>query len=315
MELRSRARQQSLRVNEWGVFDVAGDKEDYLVGETEEQVYQQLGLPWIPPEMREGRQEYAWAEQGVLPDLVRIDQIRGDLHMHTTATDGSETLESMATAARERGLHYIAITDHSQRVSMANGLNSERLLQQWQAIDEYNRRQDHGDFWVFKGIECDILEAGGLDLPDEVLAQADWVLASVHYGQRQSREQITDRILGAIANPHVTAIAHPTGRLINRREAYQVDLTAVIQAAAENGTLLELNASPKRLDLNDVQLIQAKAAGVRVTINTDAHSIQGLDAMRFGLNQARRAALTANDIVNCLSLADFREFLVRRREY
>ena len=312
VELRSRAKQRSMRVNEWGVFRLDGQRETYVSGATEEEVYRSLDLPWIPPELRENRQEYAAAERGHLPELVELKQIRGDLHMHTTATDGSETIEAMAEAARSRGLEYIAITDHSKRVSMANGLDADRLLEQWQTIDVLNQQFETG-FRIFKGIECDILEAGGMDLPDDVLAQADWVLASVHYGQRQTREEITDRILGAIRNPYVSAIAHPTGRLINRREPYAVDLTTVIQAAAEHGTLLELNASPARLDLNDVQLLQAKSAGVQITINTDAHSIKGLDAMRFGLNQARRAGLTSRDIVNCLPLAEFQEFVASRQ--
>jgi DNA polymerase (family 10) len=221
--------------------------------------------------------------------------------MHTTATDGTASLEEMAEAAYRRGLRYIAITDHSQRVSMARGLNAERLLAQWREIDELNERwrsRHDGAFVVLKGIECDILEAGGMDLPDDVLAQADWVLASIHYGQRQSRAQITDRILGAIRNPHVSAIAHPTGRLLNQREPYEVDMEAVIQAAVEHGKILELNANPMRLDLNDLHCAQARAAGVPIVINTDAHSVDGLDVMRYGILQARRGTLTRADVAN-----------------
>jgi DNA polymerase (family 10) len=305
--LRGRAKQQGLKINEYGVFRVAdssGDSEEagaYIAGEAEEDVYRALGLPWIPPELREGRQEFQWADANKLPPLIELADIQGDLHMHTTATDGTASLEEMAEAAYRRGLRYIAITDHSQRVSMARGLNAERLLAQWREIDELNERwrsRHDGAFVVLKGIECDILEAGGMDLPDDVLAQADWVLASIHYGQRQSRAQITDRILGAIRNPHVSAIAHPTGRLLNQREPYEVDMEAVIQAAVEHGKILELNANPMRLDLNDLHCAQARAAGVPIVINTDAHSVDGLDVMRYGILQARRGALTRADVAN-----------------
>jgi DNA polymerase (family 10) len=305
--LRGRAKQQGLKINEYGVFRVAdssGDSEEagaYIAGEAEEDVYRALGLPWIPPELREGRQEFQWADANALPPLIELADIQGDLHMHTTATDGTASLEEMAEAAYRRGLRYIAITDHSQRVSMARGLNAERLLAQWNEIDELNewwRSRHDGAFVVLKGIECDILEAGGMDLPDDVLAQADWVLASIHYGQRQSRAQITDRILGAIRNPHVSAIAHPTGRLLNQREPYEVDMEAVIQAAVEHGKILELNANPMRLDLNDLHCAQARAAGVPIVINTDAHSVDGLDVMRYGILQARRGALTRADVAN-----------------
>jgi DNA polymerase (family 10) len=305
--LRGRAKQQGLKINEYGVFRVAdssGDSEEagaYIAGEAEEDVYRALGLPWIPPELREGRQEFQWADPNKLPPLIELSDIQGDLHMHTTATDGTASLEEMAEAAYRRGLRYIAITDHSQRVSMARGLNAERLLAQWREIDELNERwrsRHDGAFVVLKGIECDILEAGGMDLPDDVLAQADWVLASIHYGQRQSRAQITDRILGAIRNPHVSAIAHPTGRLLNQREPYEVDMEAVIQAAVEHGKILELNANPMRLDLNDLHCAQARAAGVPIVINTDAHSVDGLDVMRYGILQARRGALTRADVAN-----------------
>ena len=321
--LRGRAKAQGLKINEYGVFRLAdssgtgaasgssvpggpggpGVADEYVAGAAEEDVYQALGLPWIPPELREGRQEFQWADAGELPQLIELVDIQGDLHMHTTATDGAASLEEMVEAARKRGLRYIAITDHSQRVSMARGLNPQRLLAQWEEIDALNKRlRQEGvrDFVVLKGIECDILEAGGMDLPDEVLSQADWVLASVHYGQRQSRTQITDRILGAIGNPHVSAIAHPTGRLLNQREPYEVDMEAVIQAAIEHGKFLELNANPMRLDLNELHCAQAKAAGVPIVINTDAHSVDGLDVMRYGILQARRGALTRADVANTL---------------
>ena len=319
MILRGRAKQRGLKINEYGVFRVEADAPDdargaqageYLAGETEASVYAALDLPWIPPELREGRQEYDWADANALPRLLEVSDIVGDLHMHTTATDGAASLEEMVQAARLRGLQYIAITDHSQRVSMARGLDADRLLAQWRDIDRLNERLG-GAFLVLKGIECDILEKGGMDLPDEVLAQADWVLASVHYGQKQSRAQITDRILGAIANPHVSAIAHPTGRLLNQREAYEVDMEAVFQAAAEHRKLLELNAHPVRLDLHDLHCSQARAHGIPIVISTDAHAVEGLAMMRYGVLQARRGGLTAADVANTRPWTELRQLVGR----
>ena len=310
--IRGLAKQRGLKINEYGVYRIDGDKEVYVAGATEEAVYATLDLPCFPPELREARREFEWAAKGELPELISIKDIRGDLHMHTTATDGRASLEEMVAAARERGLSYIAITDHSQRVSMARGLNAARLLAQWAEIDAFNKRLGK-EFTVLKGIECDILEAGGMDLPDDVLAEADWVLASVHYGQQQSREQITQRILDAIENPWVTAIAHPTGRILNRREAYEVDIDAVFAAAAEHGKLLELNANPARLDLHDVHCAAAKSHGIPIVINTDAHSIDGLDCMRYGILQARRAGLTKEDIANTRTLPQLRSLIRKGR--
>jgi DNA polymerase (family 10) len=230
--------------------------------------------------------------------------------MHTTATDGAASIEQMVAAARQRGLEYIAITDHSQRVSMARGLDATRVLAQWTEIDRIRRDLDES-FVLLKGIECDILEKGGMDLPDDVLAQADWVLASVHYGQRQSRSEITERILGALDNPYVTAIAHPTGRLLNQREPYEVDLEAVFQRAKERGKILELNANPHRLDLNDLHCATARQLGIPIVISTDAHSVNGLDVMRYGILQARRAGLTREDVINTRPWSELRKFLRR----
>ena len=296
--VRGRAKQLGMKVNEWGVFRTDEDQEEYVTGKTEKEVYAALGLPEFPPELREARHEFEWAdEQGELPELVTLKDIHGDLHMHTEATDGKATIMEMVEAAKQRGLKYIAITDHSQRVSMANGLDSERLLAQWDEIDKVNQELGRG-FLVLKGIECDILEKGGMDLPDDVLAQADWVMASVHYGQKQPREKITGRIVEAIQNPHVSAISHPTGRLLNKREAYQVDMEAVMRAAADQGKFLELNAHPARLDLNDIHCAMAKAHGIPLVISTDAHNTEGLNVMRYGILQARRAGLTKEDVAN-----------------
>lgn len=316
--VRGRAKQRGLKINEWGVFpsesttDISKTEplEDAatppasaelqpksIAGRTEEELYQTLGLPCFPPELREARQEFEWADAGELPQLILETDILGDLHMHTTATDGSASIEEMAAAAKQRGLKYIAITDHSKRVAMANGLTAERLLAQWQQIDAINA-QAEDDFLILKGIECDILENGDMDLPDKVLAQADWVIASLHYGQQQPRQQITDRILSAIANPHVSMVAHPTGRLLNKRDPYDVDLDAVMQASVEHHKLLELNANPRRLDLNDLQLFAARKYQIPIVINTDAHRPEGLADLCFGIKQARRGGLTARDVAN-----------------
>jgi DNA polymerase (family 10) len=310
--LRGRAKQRGLKVNEYGVFRVEDDK--YVAGRTEEDVYAALELPCFPPELREARQEFDWAEHGALPGLIETRDILGDLHMHTHATDGTASIEEMVAAAKARGLQYVAITDHSQRVSMARGLDSKRLVEQWKEIDRLNQESDD-TFVILKGIECDILEAGGMDLPDDVLAQADWVLASVHYGQKQSLRQITERILGAVENPYVTAIAHPTGRLLNRRDPYDVDLDRVFQAVKRHGKWLELNANPYRLDLNDVHCATAKRLAIPVVINTDAHSTDGLDVMRFGINQARRAGLTKDDVANTRPWAQFKTMLEQVRRH
>jgi DNA polymerase (family X) len=319
VRLRGRARDRGLSINEYGVCRLAQDgtatKGPSLAGRTEEEVYAAVDLPWIPPELREGRDEIALAAAENLPDLVTLADIRGDLHMHTTATDGEGTLVEMVQAARERNLAYIAITDHGQRVTMAHGLDRHRLLRQWDEIDRLNEslaEEGRPPIVVLKGIEVDILEKGGLDLPDEVLARADWVVASLHYGQNQPRERITARLIEAIGNPHVAVIGHPTGRLINRRPAYDVDIEAVIEAAAQTGTFLEINANPWRLDLDDRHAAAAKAAGVKLVISTDAHSTRGFDVMRCGILQARRAGLEAADVANTRTLAGLKQLMKKR---
>jgi DNA polymerase (family X) len=297
VELRGRAKQRGLKINEYGVYRVTAGGETSVAGASEEEVYAALDLPCFPPELREARQEFEWAAAGELPALIRLEDIRGDLHAHTHATDGKASIEEMVRAAQLLGWKYLAITDHSRRVSMANGLDPPRLLAQWREIDALNRKLGKS-FTVLKGIECDILEKGGMDLPDEVLARADWVLASIHYGQRQPREQIMQRLLQALEHPHVSAIAHPTGRLINQRASYEIDTDALFAAAKTHGKLLELNANPARLDLDDVLCAAAKNHGIPIVINTDAHSPGGLTTMRYGILQARRAGLTKADVAN-----------------
>lgn len=301
--LRGMAKARGLKINEYGVF--RGEKS--IAGRKEEDVYGALDLPWFPPEIREARQEFQWAEAGRLPELIELSDLRGDLHSHTIWSDGGASIEEMAAAAKERGLKYLAITDHSQRTTIANGLDAKRLRRQWAEVDKINQRLR--GFTLLKGVEVDILERGGLDLDDEVLAEADWVVASVHFGQNQSREQITRRVIGALENPYVSAIAHPTGRLINERKAYEIDLDTVLRAARDQGKLMELNANPRRLDLDDVACSMAKGYGVPVVISTDAHSINGLDVLRYGVLQARRGGLTKKDVANTRTWPQLRKLL------
>jgi DNA polymerase (family X) len=310
--LRGMAKDRGLKINEYGVFKVTKEGEEYLCGATEKEVYAAMDLPLFPPEIREARQEFEAAKTGKLPKLIEQTDIRGDLHMHTTATDGAASIVEMVEAAMARGYSYIAITDHSQRVSVARGLDAQRVLAQWKEIDELNKRYE-GKFTILKWIECDILEKAVMDLPDDVLAQADWVLASLHFGQRQPREQIMERMLMAARHPSVSAIAHPTGRLIGHRPPYDLDLEQLMDVIAEEGKMLELNASPERLDLDDVQCAAAKRRGIPIVINTDAHSIAGLGAMRYGILQARRGVLTAKDVANARPLKEFQKLLKRAK--
>jgi len=301
--IRRRAQERGLKLNEYGLF--RGD--ELVASRTEEEVYAAVDLPWIPPELRENRGEIELAEQGNLPKLIELGDIRGDLHMHTTATDGMNSIREMAEAAKARGLKYIAITDHSKRVTMANGLDAERLRAHWKAIDQV--RGEVSGIEILKGIECDILEDATLDLSDDVLAEADWVLAVLHYGLKQPREQIDKRLLNAIRNPHVDAIGHLTGRLVNQRPGADVTFENVLKAAADHGTWLEINAHPSRLDLDDIHAAAAKDRGIPIVINTDAHSTAGFDVMQYGIFQARRAGLEANDVANTRTFRDFQELL------
>ncbi|MFZ5831372.1 MAG: DNA polymerase/3'-5' exonuclease PolX [Planctomycetota bacterium] len=304
--IRGRAKDRGLKINEYGVFH----GEEMVAGRTEEEVYATLDLPWIPPELREARQEFEWADAGTLPALVELSDIRGDLHMHSTWTDGLNTIEEMAAAAKSRGLKYIAITDHSKRVAMVGGLNGDRLRKQWEEIDRI--REGLKGITLLKGVEVDILEQGGLDIEDEVLAEADWVVASLHYGHNQPRSQITRRAVEALEHPSVCAIAHPTGRMLMRRRPYEIDLEAVMQAAVDNGKFLELNAHPTRLDLDDVACAAAKRRGVPIVISTDAHKTDGLAAMRYGVLQARRGGLTKADVVNSRSWSEVKKMVGRK---
>ena len=275
----------------------------------EMEFFESLGLPWIPPELRNGRMEVDWALNNSLPKLVEITDLKGDLHSHTNWTDGNASIENMVQAAKQKGLSYLAITDHSKRVSQCNGLDEKRILEQWTLIDKLRDTLDDPNFFVLKGIEVDILEQGGLDLPDRILEQADWVVASLHFDQEQSRNRLTKRLLGAIENPNVCVIGHPTGRILPSYPPFDADWEAVFSAAAKNGCFLELNSHPRRLDLSDEFCIKAKDSGVKIVISSDAHSTAALALTRYGVNQARRGTLTAADVVNTLDWQQLKALL------
>src|SRR5437867_2687692 len=305
IELRKIAQAKQLKLNEYGVF--RGSK--CISGRTEQEVYAALGLDWIPPEMRENRGEIALAKEHQLPTLVTLEEIRGDLQMHTDASDGKATLTEMIDAARSVGHAYIAITDHSPRTSMA-GQSPAEIRAQWKEIDRLNKGMR--GLRVAKSVEMAILDSGKLDLPDDLLAEADYVVATIHYGLKQSERQLTDRLLGAIENRWVDAIGHPTGRILPNRPSYPLDFDVVATAAANAKCLLELNGS-ERLDLPDTLAAAAKSHGVRFVLSTDAHNTRELGFMRFAVAVARRAWLTAADILNTRSLPEFLKGLRRSR--
>ncbi len=305
--MRRRAQDRGLKLNEWGVF--RGDES--ISGATEAGVYAALDLTWIPPELRENRGEFELAEQNRLPKLIELDDIQGDLHMHTTATDGTATILEMAEAAKARGLKYIAITDHSKRVSMARGLDAERLRAHWKEIAKVSGQISGIE--ILRGIECDILEDASLDLDDDVLAEAEWVIAVLHYGLKQPREQIQKRLLNAIRNPNVDVIGHPTGRMIGHRPGADIHFPEIFQAAADHGVMMEINANPVRLDLDDIQAAAAKSHGIPIVINTDSHATNGFDVLEYGVYQARRAGLTRDDVANTRSFKEFKKLLDRRK--
>jgi DNA polymerase (family 10) len=306
--LRDRAMQRGFKLNEYGLFRIEGDEK--VAGATEDGIYEALGLSWIPPELREDRGEIAAAERGSLPRLIQLSDLRGDLHMHTTETDGKDAIADMAAGASGAGLEYIAITDHSQALSMANGLDERRALAHAARI-----RSADGESGVrlLAGIECDIRSDGTMDLADDCLAALDLVIASVHTGFNQDRTQMTERLLKAIENPHVDILGHPTGRKLLRREPYAFDVDAVFSAAARAGVILEINCQVDRLDLNDLHARAARKAGVRLIISTDAHSRSAFGRLRWGTLVARRAWLEPADVVNTLPFEGFRAALRRNR--
>lgn len=300
--VRQRALKLGYTLNEYALARVEDGSP--VAGATEEDIYAALGLDWIPPELRENNGEIEAAEQHRLPALIEQHDIRGDVHMHTNTTDGKNTIREMAEAAAERGYEYIAITDHSKNLAMTFGLDDERALEHIKHIREVNDEMD-GRIRIFTGIEVDILHDGQLDLSDEVLAQMDVVIASVHSLFNQPEEQMTERVLRALENPNTCILGHPTGRLLLRREAFKINLSQILRRAAELGVAVEHNAYPDRLDLCDRDLRLAKELGCKITINTDSHHTSHLEKMSYGVRQLRRAWLTKEDVLNTLPADKF----------
>ncbi|MFH0953978.1 MAG: DNA polymerase/3'-5' exonuclease PolX [Verrucomicrobiota bacterium] len=314
--IRKLGQQRGLKVNEYGVFSARGGSaaggkgEKYLAGKTEEEIYDTFGLAWIPPELREDAGEIDAARERRLPHLVDTGDIRGDLHAHTTASDGQQTIREMALAAHKRGYEYLAITEHSQRLAMVGGLDEKRLRAQMKEIDQLNGELK--GITILKGIEVDILQDGKLDLPDSVLRELDVVILSVHSQFKLPADKQTERILRAMDKPYATILGHPTGRLLLEREPYDVDLPRVLQHARERGCFIELNAHPLRLDLDDSFCRMAKDEGVLVSINTDAHNTAELGNMRYGVGQARRGWLEKKDVLNTRTLKQLQAVLGKR---
>jgi DNA polymerase (family 10) len=305
IRLRELAQTKGLKLSEYGLFK--GERR--LVAKTEEAVYRRLGLEYVPPELREDRGEIQAALDGTLPRLVERSDIKGDLHVHSNWSDGHGTVADVARAAKAMGYQYVSVNDHTRSLGVAHGLTVERLEQQMGEIDQLNRRLR--GFRVLKGTEVDILSDGRLDLPDDLLARLDVVVASIHSGFGQPRDRMTGRILSAIENPHVDIIGHPTGRLLGSRDPYEVEIERVIEAAARTGTALEINAYQERLDLNDVNARRAAESGVKLAIGTDAHHVDQLWMMDLGVHTARRGWLTRKDVLNTLDVPSLRRALAR----
>lgn len=303
--VRTIAVKKKLKINEYGVF--RGKRR--IAGKTEKDLFRSVGLRYIEPELRENRGEIEASKENRLPHLVSVDDIRGDLHVHTDASDGHDTIRDMAQAARSLGYEYLAITDHSKRVTIAHGLDEKRLHKQIDAIDRLNATIR--GIRILKGVEVDILDDGTLDLSDSVLEELDLTVCSIHSRLDLPRDKQTERIIRAMDNPHFTILAHPTGRLINQRAASDIDMEKVMEAALERGCYLELNAHPDRLDLDDVHCRMAKDMGLRLVISTDAHAASNLDYMRFGVDQGRRGWLEPADVLNTLPWSKLGKLLTR----
>jgi DNA polymerase (family 10) len=307
--LRDRAIAHGFKLNEYGLFRI--DDGAIVAGRTEAEIYEALGLVEIPPELREGRGEIEAAEQRALPDIIALEDIRGDIHSHTTETDGREDIETMALAARAAGLKYLAITDHSKALAMANGLDEHRAIAHARRVREIGDRLD--GITLLAGIECDILPSGSMDLADDCLAELDVVVASVHSSFNQDATQMTERLLRAVSNPFVDIIGHPTGRILLRREPYRLDVVALIDAASAAGVALEINCQIDRMDLSDANAKAARDRGVKIVISTDAHGVGGFRLMRWGVQVARRAWLTKEDVLNTRDVEGFKAGLRRNR--
>ena len=303
IQVRRLGQQRGLKINEYGVFK----GEDSIAGKTEESVFKAVGLVFIPPELREGRGEIEAARAKKLPKLITREDLQGDLHVHTKATDGNASIEAMALAAKQAGLKYLAITDHSHRLTVVHGLDEKRLQQQLEEIDELNSKLS--GITILKGIEVDILEDGSLDLPNSILSKLDLVIGAVHTQFKMSRKKQTTRILRAMDSKYFSILAHPSGRLLEEREAYEVDMSRLIDAARQRGCYLELNSQPQRLDLVDTYCQMAKEQGVLISINSDSHSTNGFDLLQGGISQARRGWLEKDDVLNTRSLRELRKLL------
>ena len=307
--IRDRGKRMGLKVSEYGVFDTKSEKR--IAGKTEKEVFKAVGLPFIAPELRENNGEFEAADRGALPHLIELDDIRGDLQMHTKATDGANTIDEMARYAKGLGYEYIAITDHSKAVRVAGGLDDKELAAHIKAIRKANSELDGIE--ILSGVEVDILKDGRLDISDEVLSECDVVLAAVHSGFTMPRDEMTERIKRGIGNLLVNILAHPTGRIINEREPYEIDIEEIIREAKAQHVALELNSYPNRLDLKDVHCRAAKDAGVKISTNTDSHADLQLRNMRYGIATARRGWLEPDDVINTYSLAGLKKFLAGRR--
>jgi DNA polymerase (family 10) len=279
-------------------------------GETEDDVFRAVGMPFVPPELREDRGEIGTAGSESLPRLISVDDMRGDLHLHSTWSDGRDTIEAMVLACIERGYEYMAITDHSPALGMVNGLGPDRLERQWDEIEMLRER--YPAIRILSGLEVDILADGSLDLPDSHLERLDIVIASVHSGMRSSESAMTKRIVRALSHPAVDVLGHPTGRRINEREPYAVDMEAVLVAALEHDVAVEVNAQPHRLDLRDVHVRRARELGVRILVDTDSHGVGALRYMKYGIDQARRGWIERDDVLNTRPLDGFERWLNRR---
>jgi DNA polymerase (family 10) len=310
VRLREMAVKRGMKINEYGIF--RDEDNQRLGGENEEDVYRLLGLHFVPPELREDRGEIEAAIAGKLPNLITLGDIKGDLHVHSKWSDGAHSIAAIADAARQRGLSYLAITDHSQGLAVARGLTVERLLEQAQEVKAYNL--EHKGFRVLHGTEMDIQGDGSLDFPDEVLQKLDIVIASIHSGFNHPKERMTARIVGAMRNPWVSIIAHPTGRLIGEREEYEVDMEEVLHVARETGTALEINSYPMRLDLSDKYVRRAKELGVSIAINTDTHASLQFETLSYGISVAQRGWLEKSDVLNTLEVSELLKRLAENRK-
>ncbi|BBG65316.1 DNA polymerase X family [Hydrogenimonas sp.] len=294
IKIRKMAVEKGWKINEYGVFE--GKKR--LGGESEEQLYSLMGMEYIEPELREDRGEVEAALKGKLPKLIKMEDIRGDLHTHSKWTDGHASIKEMAEAAKAKGYDYIAVTDHSQHLTVAKGVDEKRLREQMELIDSLN--EELKGITILKGIECDILEDGTMDLPDSVLKELDLVLGAVHYKFNLSKKEQTLRVIKAMKNPHFNIFAHPTGRIIGHRNAYELDMSEIFKACRDEGVVLEINAQPERLDIDDIYAKAAKEEGIKISIATDAHDTMSLDLMQYGINQARRGWIEKGDVINTL---------------